>query len=173
MFSKQNFTVWEKVSSCLQRKNQVISMNDLATPGIFWKGETSCFHKMSTELTVTIQKASVPEALQSGSPCGVDTYFPWMLLLDCHLYFSCVLLWTWDTSLPPSLLGTQLQVSDVFLHPGFFGVSADLSVSLGYENDTWLRAKCAGLKIVSNEFAVNLPAIGEAAGGWSVSIMWS
>lgn len=146
-------------------------MNDLATPGIFWKGEMSCFHKMSTELTVTIQKASVPEALQSGSPCGVDTYFPWMFLLD--LYFSCVLLWTWDTSLPPSLSGIQLQVSDVFLHPGFFGVSADLPVSLGYENDTWLRAKCAGLKIVSNGFAVNLPAIGEAAGGWGVSIMWS
>lgn len=130
MFSNQNFTAWEKVSSCLQRKSQVISMNNLSTPGIFWKGETSCFHKMSTELTVTIQKASIPEALQSGSPRGVYTYFPWISLLDCHLYFSCVLLWIWDTSLPPSLSGIQLQVSDVFLHPGFFGVSADLPVSL-------------------------------------------
>ena len=61
-----------------------------------------------------------------------------------------------DSSLPPSLSVIQFQVSDVFLDPGLFEVSANLPVSLGQENDTWLGAKTAGLKIVSDEFAWNL-----------------
>lgn len=73
------------------------------------------------------------------------------------------------SSLPPRLSGIQFQVSDVFLDPGLFGVSADLPVSLSQENDTWLGAKAAGFKIVNDELAWNLPAVGEAAGSRGVS----
>lgn len=148
------------------------------------------------------------------------------------------------SSLPPRLSGIQFQVSDVFLDPGLFGVSADLPVSLSQEttqrevrvkklkypmgesdflcgfsiapvlslapfrwscaslfvtappppphdwktlsytvphptlsgkareqnlHDTWLGAKAAGFKIVNDELAWNLPAVGEAAGSRGVS----
>lgn len=77
--------------------------------------------------------------------------------------------WRFGGSLVPLISGIQFQLSDVFLDPGLFGVSADLPVSLGQENDTRLGAKAAGLKIVSNEFSWNLPSIGEAAGSRGVS----
>lgn len=60
-------------------------MNDVYTAGIFWKGERTGFHTISTELTVTIQKTGVPEALQSASPSGMYIHSLWI----CLLVFSC------------------------------------------------------------------------------------
>lgn len=64
--SKCFHMVWENVSSCLYKKRQVISANDLCTAGILWKEETPRVHKIAGELTVTIPKTSVPEAPQAG-----------------------------------------------------------------------------------------------------------
>lgn len=70
----------------------------------------------------------------------------------------------------PGHSGTQLQVSHIFLDPGFTGVSTDLPASSGLKDNPWLGALAAGLKIVSYELAWNLLGdIGEAAGSWGVS----
>lgn len=75
-----------------------------------------------------------------------------------------------DSWLLPGHSSIQLQIIDVILDPGLIGISTDLPASLGYEDDTWLRALAAGLVIVSYVCTWNLlGGIGEAAGCRRVS----
>ena len=62
----------ENLSSCQYKKSQIILMNYLYTAGILWKGRNIMILQDFYRIDNYYLKTSVPEALQSGSPCGVS-----------------------------------------------------------------------------------------------------